>query len=895
MAAKAARSPKPDPQAWQEAERKILQSLDVAAEYAAMGVTVAGRQPNARGWLSCFAVGRAAGNEDDQPSAAINTAGEPHLLGRYKDSGGDQGRTLSLFDFAAQYGRVGDWRAARENFSIKAGVKLPSAAEVRRVDDRVKVTAWSDNLAAMWARRKLDLAAGDPDQLAELLAAAVLALKLTGADLGKWPAHLVTAPTCMMLRGYGPFLEESDLTGRVVWSHNGQLLDVPTRPGKPAAKRKMVSLGNGWLGLHGLRRLAECARDPSALRPAVVWKTEGPSDMLRLQIAIIQAGLQDSHLVITNACGAKEYPDPYVVSLLSGHTVYVVHDCDQPGQVGAVGGTSRPRGFCHDVALAGAAEVRNVVLPYPIERDHGKDLRDWLNEGHSYAELLELEAQSTVIQPAAGSPAGEAFEISPLESDDDPHRLARAFLSATGRRMIYWRAEFWEFNGRCYRKLADRELSSRLNAAIKTEFDRLNLLALQSPSDKVPPEAKKVSRAIVNNVLAALEGMCLLSESVDQNTWIDSSEAIAEGLRSWVSMANGLLKLDLLLAGGDLAECLVDHSDHWFSPFSLPYDFDEEAECPVWESFLDHNLEADPERIAILQEWAGYCLASDTKFGKFLMLEGEGVNGKSVYFAVLEALLGSVNVSHVALEKFHRPFDLTSTLGKRLNIAADCAEVDRVAEGTLKPFVTGEAMHFDRKGIPGIECRPTARLVVGTNNRPRFSDRSNGIWRRLILIPFRVEIDKKKRVLGMDDPHWWQQKGELPGIFNWAIDGLARLMTAQKFSESQVSIAAMASYRNDSNPARAFLGDHYQTTEDPTRYVLSSSIYQNYLDWCKENGHQYPMANAQFGMEIRRSFRSVLRCQCRDTEGRRVWKLLGIQTIISGDSDSEIIETGNLF
>ena len=78
-------------------------------------------------------------------------------------------------------------------------------------------------------------------------------------------------------------------------------------------------------------------------------------------------------------------------------------------------------------------------------------------------------------------------------------------------------------------------------------------------------------------------------------------------------------------------------------------------------------------------------------------------------------------------------------------------------------------MTFDRKHISPIEAAPTARLILSTNNRPRFSDRSGGLWRRMILLPFNREVPEGERVLGMDKPVWWQESGELSGMLNWAI------------------------------------------------------------------------------------------------------------------------------
>jgi P4 family phage/plasmid primase-like protien len=262
-------------------------------------------------------------------------------------------------------------------------------------------------------------------------------------------------------------------------------------------------------------------------------------------------------------------------------------------------------------------------------------------------------------------------------------------------------------------------------------------------------------------------------------------------------------------------------------------------------------MEHDFERIAKLQEWAGYLLLADTSQQKFLALEGEGANGKSVFLAGLEAMLGSDNVSHIPLEMFGQRFHLTETVGKLANIAADCGDLDRVAEGHLKSFTSGDRMFFDRKGLPGIDAAPTARMLLAFNNRPRFSDRSSGLWRRMDLIPFRVEIGESMRVYGMDKPQFWADLGELPGVFNWAVAGLHRLRQQKKFTKSAICEAALADYRTEINPARAFLNECCQASIFET--IATNELYTAYKKWCNDNGYR-PLGERQFGKELFRVF-----------------------------------------
>src|SRR5262249_48658904 len=153
-------------------------------------------------------------------------------------------------------------------------------------------------------------------------------------------------------------------------------------------------------------------------------------------------------------------------------------------------------------------------------------------------------------------------------------------------------------------------------------------------------------------------------------------------------------------------------------------------------------------------------------------------------------------------ELFGDKFRLVGTLGKLANIVSEVGELDKVAEGYLKQFVVGDPMTFEEKYKPAFTARPTARLMLATNNVPRFSDKSDGIWRRMILLPFVIQIPKSEVIHGMDKPEWWQERGEMPGIFNWALHGLADLRNEGRFSIPQGCGTALDEVRLECNPAR---------------------------------------------------------------------------------------------
>jgi P4 family phage/plasmid primase-like protien len=309
---------------------------------------------------------------------------------------------------------------------------------------------------------------------------------------------------------------------------------------------------------------------------------------------------------------------------------------------------------------------------------------------------------------------------------------------------------------------------------------------------------------------------------------------------------------------------------------------------PKFDAFMQRVQRGNPENILTLQEWMGYNLTHDVSKQKFLFLEGNGGNGKSVFCAVLIALLGRQNVSHTPLERFGNEFSLVNTLGKLANIATECGELDKAAEGFLKSFTDGSPMQFRQLYQAAFDTRPTARLILCANNRPRFSDRSGALWRRMIVVPFNETIQDHERVDGMDNPDWWIKSGELPGIFWWAVLGLHRLRQNGKFTISDESKKAVEEYRTETNPARSFLLDCCESDGDASKSVECSSLYSAYCGFCKSRGY-HPLGEATFGKEVIRTFPSAFRKRI-GPRGQRKYSYLGMCLCETND-----IEKNELF
>ncbi|MCE9560530.1 MAG: DUF5906 domain-containing protein [Planctomycetes bacterium] len=363
----------------------------------------------------------------------------------------------------------------------------------------------------------------------------------------------------------------------------------------------------------------------------------------------------------------------------------------------------------------------------------------------------------------------------------------------------------------------------------------------------------KVTTALVSNVQLNLQGLCLV-EGADQPLpfYIDEYGPPTQTTqRKMLAFQNGLIDLESV-AAGKVPE-LQPHDSRWFGTSVLPFNYDPKAKCKQFKKFLYRILERDPKsgialtvgdrRLWVLQEWFGYTLLCDARFQKFLLMVGEGSNGKGVIQNLWIRMLGQENVSHVSLDQLSERFALQPLLGKMANICGDLCEIDAVAEGVLKRLTGQDNITVDIKNRPPVTMAPSVKLIFGTNALPRFADKSRGVWRRLMAMPFRVVLPDAEQ----DETLTEKLTAELPGILNWAIAGLRRLLEQGHFSACVVCTDAARRHQLDCDPVAQFIdecGIHPPPSCGGTRWVLKDELYQEYSEWSENGGFKAKSKNS---------------------------------------------------
>lgn len=280
---------------------------------------------------------------------------------------------------------------------------------------------------------------------------------------------------------------------------------------------------------------------------------------------------------------------------------------------------------------------------------------------------------------------------------------------------------------------------------------------------------------------------------------------------------------------------LRDFDPNDFITYQLPFNFDPDAKAPIWESYLNRVL-PDKSRQQVLAEYMGYVFirngSSQLKLEQALVLHGTGANGKSVFYEVVNAMLGAENVSSYSLEHLtdKEGYNRAAIANKLVNYASEIN--GKLETATFKQLVSGEPVQGRFPyGRPMI-LKNYAKLIFNCNELPREVEHTEAYFRRWLIVPFDVTIPQEDR-----DSELPRKiiSTELPAVFNWVLDGLNRLLQQKRFTECEAARDAVQQYRTEADSVQMFLSDNsYQPCIEDI--VEVKELYRTYKEYCQEDG-----------------------------------------------------------
>lgn len=295
-----------------------------------------------------------------------------------------------------------------------------------------------------------------------------------------------------------------------------------------------------------------------------------------------------------------------------------------------------------------------------------------------------------------------------------------------------------------------------------------------------------------------------------------------------LNVQNGLLDIE--------KQQLYPHTPDYLSTVQIPIQYDPQAKCPQWLRFVYEIMDEDPEQTKLLQQIAGYILTADVRFAKAFILYGYGANGKSLFTRMIGKLIGKEHVSNVNLTTLTKQFGLTGVIGKKLNVVDEISG-NYFESNIIKALISGERMSCDIKYRPEpIEFDPVVKLLFSVNELPKINDTTPGLYRRFLIVPF-TRTFVKNPDLELEE----KLSSEMPGILNWAIQGLVSLRQDGKFNETEKNHEALRVFQEENSPVLEFFKTTFEFAPIHLRqnYVTKvSDIYSGYVEYCRSGGYK---------------------------------------------------------
>jgi len=272
--------------------------------------------------------------------------------------------------------------------------------------------------------------------------------------------------------------------------------------------------------------------------------------------------------------------------------------------------------------------------------------------------------------------------------------------------------------------------------------------------------------------------------------------------------------------------------------------------CPKWLQFLDDVFKEDAddllgegqELIDYIQVLMGHTLYGGQEGKKFVILHGDGSNGKTVFLEVLSKVFGDYAGTFSPDAVSGRNFgnsghneNVAVLKGVRMAYTEELGENKELKEEVVKGLTGGGAIQVSRKGEKSFTFRPEFNVFAATNFMPRIKGADHGIWRRVIPIPFKItfgqERGQKPVKLGLKD----ELLREASGILNWAIEGYQKYKKSPGILDQLPTIckAEKEEYREESDSILAWFREMVKVTDiEEVEPIQVRSAHEMYTDWC---------------------------------------------------------------
>ena len=266
----------------------------------------------------------------------------------------------------------------------------------------------------------------------------------------------------------------------------------------------------------------------------------------------------------------------------------------------------------------------------------------------------------------------------------------------------------------------------------------------------------------------------------------------------------------------------------------------------LWIEALNSFFSGDGELIDYVQQMSALSTLGKVFIEAIIIAYGDGGNGKSTFGNAILKTIGSyggtisADALTVGCKRNVKP-ELAEAKGKRLLIAAELEEGMRLNTSMVKQLCSTDEISAEKKYKDPFHFTPSHTVLLYTNHLPRVGAMDEGIWRRIIVIPFNAKIRPKEDIKNYGD-YLFENAGEY--ILKWLIEGAEKIIGNDfKLKYPKVVEQAINKYKRENDWLSHFLEDCCELGDGCEE--KSGEFYNAYRAFCARNG-EYVRNSAEF-------------------------------------------------
>lgn len=298
----------------------------------------------------------------------------------------------------------------------------------------------------------------------------------------------------------------------------------------------------------------------------------------------------------------------------------------------------------------------------------------------------------------------------------------------------------------------------------------------------------------------------------------------------WVNFQNGYF---------DVMEWrFIEHDTKYLMINQIPFSFyPEQTEIALSggthiRKYLDSSI-PDKTDQQMFWQYLGYCMTTDTRFQKFLMIKGKGGTGKSIAISFTQHMVGSGNFSSMSLQNLNQRFYPTGLFGKLLNACADIPSTAMENVDIIKKAVGEDTLLYEKKGQDPTQFNSYAKLLFSANEMPlNLDDKTNAYYRRLLVLDINRSIPEEEKDSQLKE----KMCKESDYAIHMAMLALKQLYTDNHFSESDHSKECIVNLYRSADSVKAFTDDIL--CHKSGEKIKRSDVYKMYEEYCEDNGRK---------------------------------------------------------